>query len=119
MLVSLIFTEGGARDLIASGLTVEQVKQSVVFTIETVARYKYLEYDYFRCEPIDVNGRRFQPSGGIFDLDESSISFECSGITELFQQTVQNPDGTETVEWLPKNDSPTIRELIEQRKQQE
>jgi hypothetical protein len=117
--VSLVFTPTAASQLAASGLTVEQIKCSAALTIETVARYKYLEYDYLFCEPIDAGGRKFQPSGGIVELTKNSIVFECSGLTELLPKTVQNPDGTTAVEWLPRNDGPALREYVEQRKKQQ
>lgn len=118
-IISISFTRNAAMQLTANGLTEEQVKRSVASTIETIARYKYLEDDYLYCEPIEINDRRFQPSGGILELTQNSILFECSGITELSPKTVQNPDGTETVEWLPKTDGMTLREYIEQRKKQQ
>lgn len=117
MHVRLTFTETAARDLVEHKLNVDEVKQVVAETIEKRSAEKRIKDDFLQCESGDIRGKRYRITGGILESHGNKAEFECMSIIELHLCTTQNPDGTETVEWVPQNDGVTLHEYIEQHRE--
>lgn len=90
--IKIGFTKYGKKEFKESGMTMEELKDSISKTMQ-----KNNKTGYVICEPVDRGDLRFSPDGTI----KSENTFLLQGVRTLLPQKRKNPDGSIEIVWLP------------------
>jgi hypothetical protein len=106
-LINISFSKYGKVEFEKSGLTPEELEESVEKTMQ-----KRHMADFVYCEPIAKGDAKWRPNGTILSEDR----FLLQSVSELRPRKIEQEGKTEIV-WEPKVEGPTAKEyFISQKK---